>query len=121
MVFGVRGAILVAEDTREHIWSSARKLVAEMRIRNSLEESEIVSIQFSLTGDLTAGNPAEGLRKAGYSATPLFCTAEAKVAGGMPRTLRALLTAESGRVADRRNVAHVYLDGAEALRPDLSA
>ncbi len=120
MIFGVRGAILVAANTREHIWRAAGKLVGEIRARNAISEQEIVSIHFSLTQDLTAANPAQGLRQAGYSSTPLFCTAEAKIEGGMTRVLRVLLTAESARITDRSAVAHVYLDGAEALRPDLA-
>jgi chorismate mutase len=120
MVFGVRGAIVVGQNTRERIWAAAVRLVGEMRDRNALAESDIVSILFSLTEDLNAGNPAEGLRRTGYAHTPLFCLPEAKVERGMPGVLRALLTAESSRITDRRSVAHVYLDGAEALRPDLA-
>ncbi len=120
MVFGVRGAIVVRENTREGIAAAAVRLVAEMRHRNSLDESDIVSILFSQTEDLDAGNPAEGLRRAGYAHTPLFCLSEAKVERGMPAVLRVLLTAESTRITDRLAVTHVYLDGAEALRPDLA-
>lgn len=76
----------------------------------------IVSIIFSLTADLTAANPATALRRHGYVETPLFCTQEAQVDGGMPRMLRVLLTFES---LEHRRLVPIYLDGAESLRPDL--
>jgi chorismate mutase len=66
--------------------------------------------------DLTAANPATGLRRTGFSSTPLFCTQEARIDGALPRVIRALVTFES---LERRASVPVYLDGAEALRPDL--
>ena len=71
---------------------------------------------FSLTDDLTAANPAAGLRKTGFAATPLFCTQEAKIDGALPRVIRVLVTWDS---LERRAAVPVYLDGAEVLRPDL--
>ena len=117
MVRAVRGAIQVDEDSREAIWSAASRLVGGMLAANRLEESDIVSLVFSMTGDLQAGNPAAGIRRTGFADTPLFCVQEAEVSGAMPRVIRALLTFNArGRA---RPVA-VYLDGAETLRPDLA-
>ena len=67
------------------------RLVTEILRANGIAENHIVSIIFSLTQDLTAMNPATGLRRVGFAATPLFCTQEAHIAGGMPRVIRALL------------------------------
>jgi chorismate mutase len=83
---------------------------------NAIRTEDIVSIVFSLTSDLDAGNPATGLRESGLSEAPLFCVQEANVAGGMAGIIRALLTFES---AAGTKVVPVYLDGAEALRPDI--
>ncbi len=117
MTRAVRGAIQVREDTRQAIGDAAVRLVGEILRVNSIAEDDIVSIIFSLTEDLTALNPASGLRRVGFSGTPLFCTQEARVQGGMPRVIRALVTWES---LQRREAVPVYLDGAEALRVDLS-
>jgi chorismate mutase len=113
----VRGAIQVREDSRQAIGDAAVRLVTEILRANAIAENHIVSIIFSLTQDLTALNPATGLRQVGFADTPLFCTQEAAIAGGMPRVIRALLTWES---LERRKTVPVYMDGAEALRSDLT-
>jgi chorismate mutase len=122
MVFAVRGAIQIPEDTENSIRIAATKLVLEMCRKNSLAEDDVVSVLFSMTEDLTAVNPAACLRGGGiFSSTPLLCVQEARVRGGMPRVIRVLLTAEKSGHGEGRaaGVTHVYLDGAEALRPDL--
>ncbi len=117
MTKAVRGAIQVAEDTAPAIEQAAARLVNEMLRVNGIAENHIVSILFSLTTDLTAANPATGLRRTGFAETPLFCAQEARIEGAMPRVIRALLTFDS---LERRVLVPVYLDGAEALRPDLT-
>ena len=120
MVFAVRGAIQVRSNAEKAIAEASARLVREMCKRNRIAENRIVSVIFSVTEDLTAGNPAAGLRRTGFDRTPLFCVQEARCDGGMPRVIRVLLTARSRRIFGRRGV-HVYLDGAEILRPDLEA
>jgi chorismate mutase len=115
MVFALRGAIRVDSDTSEAVLRASNRLVNEMCSRNALAEEDIVSIVFSVTADLRSANPAAGLRRNGYTHTPLFCVQEAGTEGSMPRVIRVLLTAEKAR----KEAVHVYLDGAEALRPDL--
>ena len=117
MTKAVRGAIQVREDSRQAIGDAVVRLVTEILRANAIAENHIVSIIFSLTQDLTALNPATGLRQVGFADTPLFCTQEAVIAGGMPRVIRALLTWES---LERRRTIPVYMDGAEALRSDLT-
>ena len=116
MTRAVRGAIQVEENSAPQIEKASVRLIEEMRRANAIAENFIVSIIFSLTADLTAANPATALRRQGYAETPLFCAQEAQVNGGMPRVIRALLTFES---LERRQIVPIYLDGAEALRPDL--
>lgn len=117
MVRAVRGAIQVREDSRGAIWAAAERLVGEMLAANRLDERSIVSLVFSLTRDLQAANPAAGIRKTGFAEVALFCVQEAEVSGAMPRVLRALVTFNA---RGRRKPVPVYLDGAEALRPDLA-
>jgi chorismate mutase len=118
MTKAVRGAIQVAANSSRSIEDAAVRLVGEVLRANAIAENQLVSIVFSLTDDLTASNPATGLRRTGFAATALFCVQEAKVDGRMPRVLRVLVT---WRTVRRRPVMPVYLDGAEALRPDLGA
>ncbi|HET6452326.1 MAG TPA: chorismate mutase [Spirochaetia bacterium] len=116
MVRAVRGAIQLSETTAAAIEKAGTRLVTEMLRQNEIAEDHIVSILFSVTDDLTAANPATGLRRSGFAATPLFCAQEARVEGAMPRVIRALLTFEA---AGSGRPVPVYLDGAERLRPDL--
>jgi chorismate mutase len=117
MVRAVRGAIQVSEDSRDAIWEGASRLVGQMMTANRLAEADLVSVVLSVTRDLRAANPAAGLRRQGFADTPLFCVQEADVEGAMPRVIRVLLTFD-GR--GRGRAVPVYLDGARALRPDLS-
>jgi chorismate mutase len=117
MTRAVRGAIQVEENSAAGIEAAGARVVREILRINGIAENHIVSIIFSLTGDLSAGNPATGVRRAGFADTPLFCTQEARVDGAMPRVVRVLVTWDS---LERRPIVPVYLDGAEALRPDLS-
>ena len=116
MTRAVRGAIQLAENSAAAIERAGARLVTELLQSNGIAENQIVSIMFSLTDDLTAANPAAGLRKTGFAATPLFCTQEAKIDGALSRVIRVLVTWDS---LERRTAVPVYLDGAEVLRPDL--
>ena len=117
MTKAVRGAIRVSENSARSIEQAGTKLVVEILKANGIAENQIVSILFSLTEDLTAANPAAGLRRTGFAAPPLFCTQEARIDGALPRVIRTLVTWDS---RGRRVPTPVYLDGAEVLRPDLT-
>ena len=117
MTKAVRGAIQVGGNSAGAIEKAAVRLVTEILQANRIAENHIVSILFSMTEDLTAANPATGLRRAGFAATPLFCTQEARIDGALPRVIRALVTYDSRRGG---SAVPVYLDGAEGLRPDLA-
>jgi chorismate mutase len=123
MTRAARGAIQVESDTREAIFSATVRLVRGVLAANGLCESDLVSLVFSLTDDLGAGNPATGLRREGFAEVPLFCVQEARVEGSMPRIVRLLATFEvpaSWTAAKRTRAEAVYLDGARDLRPDLA-
>ena len=116
-----RGAVCV-ENTAESITENVCLMCRELFTRNKIKAEDIVSLQFTITDDITVLNPATALRKGNpgldVSQVPLFCAQEAKIDGGMPLVVRALLTAYTAESAGRQNV---YLNGAEKLRPDLSA
>ena len=117
MTRAVRGAIQLPENSAFSIERAGTRLVNEILKQNGIAENQIVSIVFSMTEDLTAANPASGLRRTGFASTPLFCTQEARIDGALPRVIRVLVTWDS---LERRITVPVYLDGAEVLRPDLA-
>ena len=112
-----RGAVCV-ENTVESITENVCLMCRELFSLNGIEAEDIVSLQFSITDDITVLNPATALRKGNpgldVSQVPLFCTQEAKIEDGMPLVVRALLTAYVAEGAERHNV---YMNGAEKLRP----
>ena len=113
-----RGAVCV-ENTAESITENVCLMCRELFSRNAIKAEDIVSLQFTITDDITKLNPATALRRGDCGLdvfqVPLFCSQEAKIEGGMKLVVRALLTAYAEEGAERRNV---YLNGAEKLRPD---
>jgi len=114
---GVRGAISVAENTRESIIAATRELLEEIVARNDLSIGDVASVIFTATPDLDAAHPAKAARELGWINTPLLCVQEMSVSGGLPHCVRGLILWNSERRADQ--VHHVYLGAARSLRPDL--
>ncbi len=113
-LFAVRGAVCCLNEAGSlETW--VPELYSQLLTRNSLSESDIVSLHFSVTPDLTILNPATALRRAGLAnAVPLFASAEPVIDGMLPRVIRILLTCYASETPEP-----VYLNGAETLRPDL--
>jgi chorismate mutase len=111
----LRGAACCRNDEAD-IAAQTCALYDELLERNGLDEGDLVSLTFSMTGDLDAKNPAAALRASGRAGDlALFVCAEAPVKGGLPRTIRALVHCYLPEGAAPR---HVYRNGAEILRPD---
>jgi len=113
---GLRGATRVARDDSESIRAATRQLLAEMLLRNSLRQDAIVSAFFTVTPDLVSEFPARAAREMGWDDVAMLCSTEIPVPGSMDRVVRVLLHAE---FPANTSVRHVYLNGAEELRPDL--
>jgi chorismate mutase len=111
---GIRGATQVAENSRQAIEEAVVELCQELTRRNHLEPDEITWAIFTVTHDLDADFPARGARVQGWHQVPMICSQEIPVPGSMPRVIRVLLHS----IADGPP-HHVYLRGAQALRPDL--
>lgn len=119
-LYGIRGAT-GAENTKESIISNVQQMCSAIFLKNKLRENDIVSIQFTITKDLTAMNPAAALRKGGdcgidVSKVPLFCSAEPEIDGSPEKMIRVLVTSYTDENAE---IHHVYINGGEKLRPDL--
>lgn len=116
---GVRGAITVEENSEPAIFSATRELLAAMVRANHIESDEVAAVILTATPDLDAVYPAESVRQMGWSAVPLLSLVEMPVRGALPRCLRALVLWNTPR--SQEEIVHVYLRGAEVLRPDLKA
>ena len=112
-----RGAIQLNVDASEEMRKCVAQLLKEMFDSNSIENEDLISMLFTATTDLTCEFPAVGARVFGITDVPLICASEIDVKGALPRTVRVLLHAESSLT--RAEITHVYLNGAEILRPDL--
>ena len=110
----LRGSVC-CEDNEDSISSAVVNLYNRILMENSLSEKDIVSIQFTVTSDIKALNPASALRKNGFAKnTALFCALEPCMEGSLPKTIRILIYYYS-----RNKPSHIYMGGAEVLRPDL--
>jgi chorismate mutase len=118
MVKAIRGAIQVDSDSRESILEATAELVSEVMSRNDLTTSDVISVLFTCTPDLTAEFPALAARKLGFHDVPLMCCVEINRPGAMPRVVRLMAHVETSR--PRSEIKHVYLRGAVALRLDIA-
>jgi chorismate mutase len=116
-LYALRGAVQclnTAEDIRKQI----AVLYDELLQRNNLGEDGVVSLIFSVTGDLDALNPAAALRQTGRAGDiALFAVQEAESRGSLEHTVRALVHCY---LPEGSQPCHVYRNGAEVLRPDWS-
>ena len=116
---GIRGAITVAANEEAAIRDATRRLLGEIVRANDVESDEIAAIIFTATPDLNAAFPAEADRQLGWQAVPLMSAIEMNVPGALPRCIRVLMLWNTPRA--QGEIVHVYLDGAETLRPDLTS
>lgn len=117
-VRAIRGAIQLDVDEREHLLKATAELLSKTLHANNLDNSQLISILFTATPDITSEFPALAARELGLGDVPLMCFVEMNVAGAMPRVIRLLINAEME--TPRSEIKHVYLRGATALRLDLA-
>lgn len=118
MVRAVRGATTVANNNANEILSETQRLLCEMAQRNELKEDDIISIIFTLTKDLDAVFPAIAARNIGWTSTALMCMNEIDVPGSLEKCIRIMMHVNTDK--DKKDIKHVYLNGAKVLRPDLT-
>lgn len=112
----IKGATTVAKDEAREICTATADLLTTMLNENGLTLDAVVSLLLTATPDLRSEFPARGARDAGWSHAPILCAVEIDVPGALPLCIRALAHVE---VPDAHTVRHVYLRGAQTLRPDL--
>lgn len=116
----IRGAIC-SENTKEEIIKNVCQMCNQIFEKNNLQSEDLISIQFSITEEITKLNPASALRLGStcidVSECALFCCQEAKIENGMKNVIRVMITASMDENTEKTNI---YLNGAEKLRPDYS-
>ena len=114
---GVRGATTTPANEPQAILAATRELLAAMIRENGIEPEDVGSAIFTATADLDAAFPARAARELGWTQVPLLDAVEVPVPNSLPRCIRILLHWNT----DKRQgqVQHVYLNGAQVLRPDL--
>jgi len=115
-VRGVRGAITAEDNTAEAIISATKELLQAMVLANNMQLEDVASVWLTTTSDLTAEYPAVAARQLDWVDVPLLCGHEMNVPHGLARCVRVML--HWNTVKAQREVQHVYLRGAIALRPD---
>ena len=114
----IRGATC-CDNTKEEITKYVCQMCNQIMDENNLLPEDLVSIQFTVTKDITVLNPATALRKGpmkyDMSQVALFCSQEAEIEGGMEYVIRVLVHAYMPEFVSKHNV---YINGGERLRPD---
>ncbi|MCF0241651.1 MAG: chorismate mutase [Treponema sp.] len=117
-VCAVRGAV-TCENTKESITEAVQEMCNLLFLKNHLNSSDLISIQFTMTKDLDEYNAARALRDSqtciDCSETALFVSQEAFIKGGMEKVIRVLITCCT---PDDFKPVNIYLRDAQKLRPD---
>jgi chorismate mutase len=116
-VRGVRGAITVERDDATLLLDATERLLRAIVVENAIDTGDIASALFTLTPDLISQFPAAAARRIGWTQVPLLNFTEIGVPGSLARCIRVLLHVNTDKPQDA--IVHVYLDGAQVLRPDL--
>ena len=116
-VRGLRGAITVADNSREAILEGAALLLKTMMEENEVPLEEVCSVFFTVTPDLNKEFPAKGARQIGFENTPLICMTEIPVDGALEKCIRILIHYNTEKL--QKEIRPIYLRDAVKLRPDL--
>ena len=114
---GVRGATVAKANTKEAIIETTREMLLRMVEANGIQSEDIASAFFSTTHDLNAEFPAIAARQIGWTDAALMCMHEMEVPNSLPMCVRVLVHWNTDKRANE--IRHIYMNGAEKLRPDL--
>jgi chorismate mutase len=117
-VRAIRGAIQVDRDDRDEVMRATAELLSKMLHANEIDTEALISVFFTATPDITSEFPALGARQLDLGDVPLMCAVEMSVKGSLPHVVRIMAHIETEIV--RKDIQHVYLRGAAALRLDLA-
>ena len=116
---GIRGATTIETDVKENVLSATLELLGKIFAANpDLKTEDIASAIFTVTEDIISAFPALAARQIGWDQIPMMCAKEIPVQDSLPLCVRVLIHWNTSKAQDA--VRHVYLRGAEKLRPDLN-
>ncbi|TVY04574.1 chorismate mutase [Cohnella terricola] len=119
-VRGIRGAITVEQNEEQLILDATIELLNGIVEVNQFEPEDIASVFVTVTQDLDATFPARAIRQmAGWELVPLMCSLEVPVKGSLEKCIRLMVLVNTN--VPQKDIRHVYLNRAQALRPDLAA
>lgn len=118
MVRGIRGAITAEANTAEAIIAATSEVLSEIIRINGVEQDDVASVLFTTTPDLTATFPAKAARDMGWQQVALMGFQEMDVPNGVKLCIRVLVHWNTTKPL--HELEHVYLKGAQILRPELS-
>jgi chorismate mutase len=120
VIRGVRGAITVRNDTEAEVVSQTEKLLRQMIQENQIAAEDVASIFISVTDDITSAFPAKAVRNInGWKYVPVMCMSEIPVQSSLKKCIRVMMHVNTTK--RQEEISHIYLDGAEVLRPDLQS
>ncbi|ANY68870.1 chorismate mutase [Paenibacillus algorifonticola] len=118
-VRGIRGAITVDTNEKEPILKATLEMLHAIVADNDVQPDDICSVFITVTNDLDDAFPAVAIRQmSGWELVPLMCALEVPVKGSLARCIRLMVTVNTDKT--QAEIKHVYLGGAQVLRPDLT-
>ena len=118
---GIRGATTTKSDDVQAVHAATRELMlAILEANPTLRPVDIASVFFTVTDDICSTHPAAGARElgGGWEEVPLMCAREIPVPGSLPKVIRVLV--HWNTELPQKEIHHVYLREAVALRPDIA-
>jgi chorismate mutase len=117
---GIRGATTVVNNEENEILEATCQLFEEIVSYNEIRPEDTSNVWITVTHDLDAVFPAKAIRQLdGWGMVPLMCALEIPVAGSLQKCIRLMVQVNTEKT--QREIKHVYLNGAQALRPDLAS
>ena len=108
---------MVTANTKEDIVSATKELLKNMIESNEIVMGAVACAFFTTTRDLNAEFPALAARQIGWTGVPLLCAQEVDVPNSLQSCIRILILFNTDKKLE--DIVHVYIRGAEVLRPEL--
>ena len=114
----IRGAITIDSDIKDNVLEATVNMLTNVIESNNVALEDIVNIIFTTTPDIKSEFPPVAAREMGFSDVPLLTCQEIDCERGLKLCIRLMLTYNTTK--SQKDIKHIYLKGAKALRPDLS-